>query len=163
MSHHSDLSHTLPEDKAPSWWTVSTKYDRIVWPPEAVPTDRLRRMMKMAVKAGDAALLERCAKILEDRSCGIRAQVLARSLGPDMLTMLSGLLGLCKTDADLKAKLAGYGWLKQVEQVVNKCHQPYYAARAAKTRADAIDDVEEEKAAIDATRPKGLANANQEE
>lgn len=170
MEHHKQgtkmtpqfSEHGLTEDQAPEWWTVSEKYGIVSWPPEAVNQSRLVRMLKMAVKAGDEKVVARINKVLETRASKGLTASLSRKLGPDMLAILSGIAGLCETDDVMRDSLEEAGLLATINNVIEKCVYPSRAERGAKRKATAIAEAAEERAAIDATRPKGLANAKED-
>lgn len=149
-------------DVAPAWWPLKEFKGKVIWPPEAMATDRLKRMMNMAAKVGDAEMMERCASILETRACGERAKIKARALGPDMLRLLSGIKGLCETNELLVNVLQEAGLLEGIKAAVDECQQPYYAKRGTAKKGRAVAKADAERAAIDATRPKGLANAGKD-
>lgn len=152
-----------PTDVAPAWWPLKEHQGKVIWPPEAMATDRLKRIMTMAAKVGDAEMMERCASILETRACGERAKIKARTLGPDMLKLLSGIKGLCEENPTMAAALEEAGLLEGIKAAVNECQQPYYAKRGTAKKERAIAQAGAEREAIDATRPKGLANAKRDE
>lgn len=159
----SQLAHTLPEDKAPPWWKISKHGSTVVWPPEAVATDRLRRMLRMAAKVEDRVMVTRIEQILATRASSHEKVGKARALGPEMLTVLSGLVGICNTDTDLAAKLEDLGLLGTMRGLVTECQQAGYAKRGTKARRYAESKAESDRAKIDASRPKGLANAKEDE
>lgn len=142
------------------------EYGKVVWPPEALDSFRLRKMFTVAIAKGEEGIAARIEGVLAQRHREEEMKQNARKYGPDMAKLLLAL----RTQLELRPEiglLLEKGWaeslvnLLKLVEATSHCNERERAVKAAKNAARVR--LQQAKKKIDAQRPKGLAAAQQQE